>query len=55
MAGLVAYLVFATLEIAGQQISFVMGFTMASVIDLQTGINTPLMAQLLMMLALISI
>ena len=53
MAGLVAYLVFAALEIAGEQISFVMGFTMASVIDPQTGVNTPLMAQLLMMLALV--
>jgi flagellar biosynthetic protein FliR len=53
MAGLVAYLVFAALEIAGQQISFVMGFTMASVIDPQTGVNTPLMSQILMMLALV--
>ena len=53
MAGLVAYLVFAALDIAGQQISFVMGFTMANVIDPQTGFSTPLMAQILMMLALV--
>lgn len=53
MAGLVAYLIFAALEIAGQQISFVMGFTMASVIDPQTGVNTPLISQILMMLALV--
>lgn len=53
IAGLLAYLVFAALEIAGQQISFVMGFTMASVIDPQTGVNTPLVSQVFTMLALI--
>ncbi|NLC27282.1 MAG: flagellar type III secretion system protein FliR [Campylobacteraceae bacterium] len=53
ISGLMVYLVFAALEIAGQQISFVMGFTMASVIDPQTGVNTPLVGQVLMMLALV--
>ena len=52
MAGLLVYLIFAILELAGQQISFVMGFTMANVVDPQTGISVPLMSQLLTLLAL---
>lgn len=53
IAGAMVYLVFAALGLAGQQISFVMGFSMASVIDPQTGINTPIIGQLLMTLALV--
>jgi len=53
MAGLVAYLLFAALDIAGQQISFVMGFTMANVIDPQTGMSAPLMSQILTILAIV--
>ncbi|MBE0495995.1 MAG: flagellar type III secretion system protein FliR [Campylobacterales bacterium] len=52
MAGLLIYLIFAMLELAGQQISFVMGFTMANVIDPQTGVSIPLMSQMLSLLAL---
>lgn len=51
MAGLLVYLLFAVLELAGQQISFVMGFTMANVMDPQTGVSVPLMSQFLSLLA----
>ncbi len=52
MAGLMLYLVFAMLELAGMQISFVMGFTMANVMDPQTGKNSPLLSQFLTLTAL---
>ncbi len=52
MAGLVLYLVFGMLELAGEQISFVMGFTMANVMDPQTGKNSPLLAQFFTLIAL---
>lgn len=52
MAGLVLYLILAAIELAGEQISFVMGFTMASVMDPQTGINTPLISQFLSLIAI---
>lgn len=52
MAGLVLYLVFGALQLAGMQISFVMGFTMATVMDPQTGVNSPLLAQFLTLIAL---
>ncbi len=52
MAGLCLYLVFGMLELAGMQISFVMGFTMANVIDPQTGINSPILAQFFTLIAL---
>ena len=47
IAGLFLSIVFAILQLAGMQVSFVMGFTMASVIDPQTSISIPLMSQLL--------
>ncbi len=52
MAGLCLYLVFGMLELAGMQISFVMGFTMASVMDPQTGKNSPILAQFFTLIAL---
>lgn len=52
MAGLVLYLVFAMLELAGEQISFVMGFTMANVVDPQSGRSAPLLAQFFTLIAL---
>lgn len=52
MAGLVLYLVFGMLELAGMQISFVMGFTMANVMDPQTGKSSPLLAQFFTLIAL---
>lgn len=53
IAGLFLYIVFAMLELAGMQISFVMGFTMASVIDPQSGTSLPLMSTALTLLALV--
>ncbi len=52
MAGLTLYLVFGMLELAGMQISFVMGFTMANVMDPQTGKSSPLLSQFLTLTAL---
>lgn len=52
MAGLTLYLVFGMLELAGMQISFVMGFTMANVMDPQTGKSSPLLAQFFTLVAL---
>ncbi len=52
MSGLVLFLTFGMLELAGEQISFVMGFTMANVMDPQTGKNSPLVSQFLTLIAL---
>lgn len=52
MAGLVLYLVFGALQLAGMQISFVMGFTMATVMDPQTGVSSPLLSQFFTLIAL---
>lgn len=52
MAGLALYLVFGMLELAGMQISFVMGFTMANVMDPQTGKSSPILAQFFTLIAL---
>jgi flagellar biosynthetic protein FliR len=46
-------LVFAMLQMAGMQISFVMGFTMANVMDPQTQVTTPLVSQIFTTLALV--
>lgn len=51
MAGLCLYLVFGMLQLAGMQISFVMGFTMANVMDPQTGQNAPVLAQFFTLIA----
>jgi flagellar biosynthetic protein FliR len=53
IAGTFLLLVFAMLEMAGMQISFVMGFTMASVIDPQTNTSLPLISQIFTLLALV--
>lgn len=52
VSGLFLTIVFAILQLAGMQISFVMGFTMASVIDPQTSTSIPLMSQLLSLIGL---
>ena len=52
IAGLFLSIVFAILQLAGMQVSFVMGFTMASVIDPQTSTSIPLMSQLLSLIGL---
>ncbi len=53
IAGLILNLVFAMLQMAGMQISFVMGFTMASVIDPGSNISTPIISQILTLLGLL--
>jgi flagellar biosynthetic protein FliR len=55
IAALSLQLVYAALQLAGTQISFVMGFTMASVMDPQTGVSTPLVSQFLGLLAVMMI
>ncbi|DAB32790.1 MAG TPA: flagellar biosynthetic protein FliR [Sulfurospirillum sp. UBA11407] len=53
IAGTMLILVFAMLQMAGMQISFVMGFTMANVMDPQTQVTTPLVSQIFTTLALV--
>ncbi|RHW39631.1 flagellar type III secretion system protein FliR [Lysinibacillus yapensis] len=43
--GLVAYIIMTAVQIAGGFIDFEMGFSMANIIDPQTGVQTPLMGQ----------
>lgn len=52
IAGLFLNITFAILQLAGMQISFVMGFTMANVIDPQTSTSIPLMSQMLSLIGL---
>lgn len=52
MAGTSLYLVFTMLQLAGEQISFVMGFTMANVVDPQSGKSAPLLSQFFTLIAL---
>lgn len=53
-AGLLLSIVFGTLQLAGEQISMVMGFSMATVLDPQTGTNSPIIANFLSLLALLT-
>ncbi len=53
MLGLVAYIVFTAVQIAGGFIDFQMGFAMANVLDPQTGAQSPLMGQFLNFLILL--
>ncbi len=53
IAGLVLNFVFAALGLAGSQISMIMGFSMASVMDPVTGSNTPIIGQILTLLAVL--
>lgn len=53
-AGLMLTIIFATLQMAGEQISMVMGFSMASVLDPQTGTNSPVIANLMNFIALLT-
>lgn len=52
-AGLILNLVFAMLEIAGMQISFVMGFTIASVIDPGSKVSSPIVSQMFSLLGML--
>jgi len=49
LAGLAMNIVFGIISYAGELISFVMGFSMASVIDPQTQVQSPLVAQFLLL------
>lgn len=53
IAGVFLMLIFAMLQMAGMQISFVMGFTMANVMDPQTQVSSPLISQIFTMIALV--
>ncbi len=53
IAGLFLVIVFAMLQLAGMSISFVMGFTMASVMDPQTGTSSPIISTIFTILALV--
>jgi flagellar biosynthetic protein FliR len=55
VAGLFLSILFAILQLAGMQISTVMGFTMASVIDPQTSTSIPLVSQFLSLIGLMVI
>ena len=55
VAGLFLSITFAILQLAGMQISTVMGFTMASVIDPQTSTSIPLVSQFLSLIGLMVI
>ena len=51
LAGLAMNIVFGIISYAGEIISFVMGFSMASVIDPQTQMQSPLVGQFLLLMA----
>ncbi|WP_276882288.1 flagellar biosynthetic protein FliR [Campylobacter cuniculorum] len=53
IAGLMLQLVFAIIMMAGEQVSFNMGFTVASVMDPSLGINMPIVSQILHLIALL--
>jgi flagellar biosynthetic protein FliR len=53
IAGLFLNIVFGMLQLAGMSISFVMGFTMASVMDPQSGTSSPIISTIFSMLALV--
>ncbi len=53
--GLVLQLSFNIITFAGGQISFVMGFSMASAIDPQTGVSMPIISQFLSLMALMAL
>jgi len=55
IGGLFLTIVLSILQMAGMQISFVMGFTMASVMDPQTSTSIPVLSQLLALIGLMVI
>ena len=52
VTGLVLFLAYNVITFAGGQISFMMGFSMASAIDPQSGISMPIISQFLSLLGL---
>ncbi|WP_243386876.1 flagellar biosynthetic protein FliR [Bacillus kexueae] len=53
MIGLAAYLIFAAIQTAGSFIDFQMGFAIASIVDPQTGVQSPLIGQFFNIVALL--
>jgi flagellar biosynthetic protein FliR len=53
VGGTILQVVFGALGLAGEQISFVMGFSLASSIDPMTGVNSPVIGRFIMLLALL--
>lgn len=53
-AGLFLGIVFAIMQLAGEQISMIMGFSMASVLDPQTGVSSPVISNIINFLALMT-
>lgn len=53
IAGLILNFIFSALGLAGMQISMVMGFSMASVIDPSSGENMPIISQILTLMAVL--
>ena len=53
-AGVLLMLVFVAIQLAGEQISMIMGFSMASVIDPQSGMNSPLISNILNFIVLLA-
>lgn len=51
--GFIGYMIISAIQIAGGFIDFQMGFSMANVIDPQTGVQSPLMGQYLYLIALL--
>jgi len=51
--GIALQIVFMIVEFAGQLISFVMGLTMATIVDPNSGIQTPVISQFLNLLAVV--
>lgn len=53
LIGLFAYIIFSAVQTAGSFIDFQMGFAIASVVDPQTGVQSPLVGQLFNVMALL--
>ncbi len=53
VAGLILQIIFGALGLAGEQISFVMGFSMATSIDPMNGVNSPLIGRFLSFIAIL--
>ncbi len=55
IAGLALQIVFASIALAGEQIALVMGFSMANVLDPQTGVNSPIISNFLTLLSVLTL
>ncbi len=53
IAGLILQIIFGALGLAGEQISFIMGFSMATSIDPMNGVNSPIIGKFLSFLAIL--